>query len=85
MHADLSTALLNVLMYFPCQEARGLASEMLAYRNVTQYKLLRIVLLAEQEDWHNTQVIEILRKHAEIVSARKKPVARRVTRKDCSK
>ena len=77
MHIDLATALLNVLMYFPCQEARELASRMIAGRRAPRDELRRVLALIDREDWHNVQATEVLRKYA-----REKPVARRVTRRE---
>jgi len=73
----LDNALMSVLCYFPCQEARGLASDARLEPPNTRALVRRIVKLLDERDWGVVRTREVLRAYL----AEGKPVARRVKRK----
>jgi hypothetical protein len=83
MNARLTTALLNVLSYFPCQEAREIASTALAEKRAREEDLRRVLVLINREGWRNEQATAMLRAEVgKTMAKRKKPVARRVKRRE---
>ncbi len=85
LDAKLDNALMSVLCYFPCQEARNLASDARLEPHDIRTLVQRIVTLLDEYDWGDVRSREVLRAYLPArkpVARRRKPVARRVKRKE---